>query len=87
MTLKKVDLIQSHPLTAFVVENFKNRHHQDATTLSCDLAGRSPPPDATTRGVNLRRAYASIAEHILESLLNDGIIVQDKQGWYVLAKN
>jgi hypothetical protein len=66
----------THPLAAFVLEQFNTQSHHDGPTIAMAL-GCVPPQDY--------KAYRQVARVVLEVLREQGHLIQDHAGWYVRA--
>lgn len=74
-----------HPLRAFVLDLYANgpsRHH-DRVTVACALSGCTSFIGKDARRAN--RAYLTVAEDVLGWMKREGDLIQDRQGWFVLA--
>jgi len=72
-----------NPMFEVALDAFKGSECQDRRKLADFLMGGQKFPKSTITKVE--KAYEVIAEHLLESMLRDGILCRDSQGWYRLA--
>lgn len=76
--------VMPHPLSEVVLSAFTaEKKCFDPGTLAPVLAGTMDPRIRGSKR-NVFTAYRTVAEHVLGSLLQDGRLRRDSQGWYVL---
>ena len=69
-----------HPLIEMVLHAYKDHDSLDGLALACFLWRGGEHCKSKER--RAWKAYQVVAEHLLESMLEDGILRRDAQGWY-----